>query len=214
LKQQEKILIKRHEMASLSFEHIAVARLRENEPLRPDEPGLVLARQNSGECVPGLGCRAPVDPVLNVAVGQLTPEEQFAINERTAKAMGVATPEKWKKMDQEALLAAQRGAIENLRLTPEEIEEIYHSCRRDVAGLIIESGHNYLNRETVKGEKGSEFYESCNNVLDLRASTKKLKDAVMSVATSVSIIEQNMNLVLPRTVTIPMANLSLMMKTL
>ena len=211
LKQQEKILTKRHEMASVSFEHIAVARnLRPGEPVRPDEPGLVMVGPNP-VCVPGLGCEAQVDPVIKGAVAQLTPEEQFAINERTAKAMGVATPEKWKQMDQEALLSAQRGAIENLRLTPEEIEEIYHCCRRDVAGLIIESGHNYLNRETAKGEKGSEFYESCNNVLDLTTSTKKLKDAVMSVATSVSIIEQNMNLVLPRTVTIPMANLSLMM---
>jgi hypothetical protein len=152
-----------------------------------------------------------MDPVLKVPMGELTPEEQFAANRRIAQSLGIDSVAKWQAMDHAALSKAQQNAMNTIKLSREEIEQIHHSCRQKVSELIVKTGERYLQSEITKGERGVEFYEACNDVLNLSRSDEKLKESVRSVASSVFIIEQNMNLVLPKKVTIPMSSFFLMM---
>ena len=199
LKKMDIISDKRNDLQYVSFEQLAYQ--------RPPAVGLGAEAAPRPVLRDG-GC---IDPVLNVPMGELSPEEQFAANRRIAQSLGIDSVAKWQAMDHAALSMAQQTAMNTIKLTPEEIDQIHHSCRQKVSELIVKTGERYLQAEITKGERGVEFYEACNDVLDLSRSDEKLKESVRSVASSVFIIEQNMNLVLPKKVTIPMSSFFLMM---
>ena len=196
LEQMDVISGKRNDLQYESFEHFAFQ--------RPPATGL------GAEVGPEIA-RGRVDPVLNVPLGELTPAESFAANQKIAQSLGIDSLPKWQAMDHEALSNAQQQAMKTIKLSPEETQQIYHSCRQKVSEIIIKTGEQYLQDEIRKGERGVEFYEECNQVLDLKNHDAELRTAVKSVASSVSIIEQNMNLVLPKKVTVPMSSFFLVM---